>query len=136
MREIRKKCTLSEAMCKTGFTKGRECAEKNAQEITDKLNEHYKLSKNNVLMKGSRPETYRGGDLYGDYTRPGGRIRVFPYTKVKKDVVGSKTGLETLVHEWNHHYDYEGIGLNSSPHTAGFYKRTSTIYNQLKSVLD
>ena len=146
MREIKKKCTLSQAMCTTGFNNGRECAEKNAQEITDKLNKHYKLPMNKVIMKGTRPKTSRGGDLYGDYTYPSGKIRVFPYTKgrlnketgerINQQVIANKKGIETLIHEWNHHYDHRGIKLSESIHTAGFGIRTSTIYNQLKSVLD
>ena len=31
--------------------------------------------------------------------------------------------LETLLHEWVHHYDFTGLELDRSPHTSGFFNR-------------
>ena len=123
MRDVRSKCSsLKSAKCKASFEPDRKCVETNAQEITNLLNDYYKLPNNHVTVNGTRPMTYKGV--------------VFPYTRARQDVVANKQMLETLVHEWNHHYDYRAIGLSDSPHTAGFNKRTSTINKQLKTTLD
>ena len=34
-----------------------------------------------------------------------------------------KVFLETLLHEWVHHYDFTGLELDRSPHTSGFFNR-------------
>jgi len=136
MRAVRNKCTLDEAKCEVEFKIGKECARENALEITNKLNAHYKLPKNTLVFEGKRPSTWRGGEELGHYVHPSMKIRLYPYTGKLEKISGNKTALETLVHEWNHHYDHRGIGLSKSPHTSGFYKRVGTVYNQLKEPLD
>ena len=58
-------------------------------------------------------------------------ITMYNITAVKKQVVSIKTFMGTLLHEFMHHYDYTFLKFNSSPHTAGFYKRISDIENKL-----
>lgn len=59
---------------------------------------------------------------YG-YYKPGEKyIHVNNRTAVRGKILSSKTFLDTLLHEWMHHYDFCKLGLNSI-HTAGFYKR-------------
>lgn len=116
------------------FIKGQECVEDEAQSLLDRLNDHYGTPQNYIDVSGKRRSTGRG-ELRGYYKPGSTKIRVYPYTRAKQQVVAAKTFLRTVVHEWNHHYDEKKLDLNSI-HTAGFYSRTGKIYNQLKSVLD
>lgn len=67
---------------------------------------------------------------YGYYTcsfREGAvadaRIRIYHRTAVRQQVISPKVFLNTVLHEWVHHFDFAGLGLERSPHTAGFYAR-------------
>jgi hypothetical protein len=51
------------------------------------------------------------------------RIRIYHRTAVRQQVITPKVFLNTLLHEWTHHYDFAGLRLARSPHTAGFYAR-------------
>ncbi len=42
-----------------------------------------------------------------------------------------RTFLRTLLHEICHHLDYELLKLDDSFHTEGFFKRESSLFNQL-----
>lgn len=64
----------------------------------------------------------------GDYSHVGSMglgIRIWNLTAVKRQRVSNKTFLNTLLHELCHHIDCALLGITSSPHTAGFYKRIS-----------
>ena len=135
MREIREGCSLSKAKCDNRFNAHRECVEDNVQQLYDHLNDHYELPKNKVVVNGSRTDA-RGGDTHGYYRVGSGHTRIYPYTKVRKQVVANKTFLNTVIHEWMHHYDYNGINLQKSIHTSGFFKRIGTLNDQLKPVLE
>jgi hypothetical protein len=50
-------------------------------------------------------------------------IRIYHRTAVRQQVISAKVFLNTLLHEWVHHYDFAGLGLSRSPHTTGFYTR-------------
>lgn len=58
-------------------------------------------------------------------------IRVYHRTAVRGQVVGAGAFTNTLLHEWVHHYDFTGLGLRRSPHTAGFFARL----RQLRSLV-
>jgi hypothetical protein len=59
---------------------------------------------------------------YG-YYKPGSKyIYIHNRTAVQGKILAPKTFLDTLLHEWMHHYDFCKLRLNSI-HTAGFYKR-------------
>lgn len=82
----------------------------------------------------ARPQ-YAWGELHGDYTPAEGRrraaIRVWMRTAQHKRIVAFKTFLRTLLHELCHHLDYEHFKLAETFHTEGFYKRESSLTNQL-----
>src|SRR5437764_6812030 len=75
----------------------------------------------------------RGGKLelktYGYYrialesTPQRGSIRIYNLTAIRQQVLAPKVFLETLLHEWVHHYDFTGLQLDRSPHTSGFFAR-------------
>lgn len=82
-----------------------------------------------------RPQRHRtrGGKLelktYGYYriawesTPQRGTIRIYNLTAIRQQVLAPKVFLETLLHEWVHHYDFTGLQLDRSPHTSGFFAR-------------
>ena len=50
-------------------------------------------------------------------------IRIYNLTAMRQQVLAPKVFLETLLHEWVHHYDFTGLRLDRSPHTSGFFAR-------------
>lgn len=67
---------------------------------------------------------------YGTYKS--GSITINNKTAIRQTVVAPKTFLDTLIHEFMHHYDYEVLKLPVSLHTAGFYYRLGDIMKKLK----
>jgi hypothetical protein len=104
------------------------------QQLLDVLNEAAGLPpcKLTVVDRPQRHRT-RGGRLelktYGYYriaweTSPQkGTIRIYNLTAIRQQVLAPKVFLETLLHEWVHHYDFTGLQLERSPHTSGFFAR-------------
>jgi hypothetical protein len=60
------------------------------------------------------------------------RIRIYHRTAVRQQVISPKVFLNTLLHEWVHHYDFAGLHLARSPHTAGFYMRLRVLAEALE----
>jgi len=60
------------------------------------------------------------------------RIRIYHRTAVRQQVISPKVFLNTLLHEWVHHYDFAGLRLPRSPHTAGFYTRLRKLADALE----
>ena len=60
------------------------------------------------------------------------RIRIYHRTAVRQHVISPKVFLNTLLHEWVHHYDFGGLRLARSPHTAGFYTRLRVLAEALE----
>jgi hypothetical protein len=87
------------------------------------------------LVVADRPQRHRTRDgrlalkTYGYYriawaaAPPRGSIRIYNLTAIRQQVLAPKVFLETLLHEWVHHYDFTGLQLDRSPHTSGFYSR-------------
>lgn len=76
----------------------------------------------------------RGGRVvfrqYG-YYKPGSKyIYINNKTAVRGQTLAPKTFLNTLLHEWMHHYDHCRLGLNSI-HTRGFYLRLKDLQTKL-----
>ena len=59
------------------------------------------------------------------------RIRIYHRTAVRQQVITAKVFLNTLLHEWVHHFDFSGLRLPRSPHTAGFYTRLRSLADAL-----
>ena len=96
------------------------------------------------LTVADRPQTHRtrNGRLalktYGYYRvswddgQPArGTIRIYNLTAIRRQVLGPKVFLETLLHEWVHHYDFTGLELDRSPHTSGFFARIRSVASTL-----
>lgn len=68
---------------------------------------------------------------YGYYKPAGNYIYIFNRTAARGQILAPKTFLDTLLHEWMHHYDFKKLGLRSI-HSAGFYRRLSHLKEMLK----
>jgi len=92
-----------------------------------------------VEVLSARPHG-RWGELQGLYTTRQGarpaRVQLWMRTARQRRVVAFRTFLRTLLHELGHHLDYEHLRLADSFHTEGFYKRESSVFNQLVPALD
>jgi hypothetical protein len=71
------------------------------------------------------PRVARGG-------KPLGRIRMHNRTPARAAPVRGDAFLHTLLHEFCHHHDEEGLGLLQSFHTAGFFSRVRHLRQQLE----
>jgi hypothetical protein len=87
-----------------------------------------------VRVLAARPSA-SWGELHGLYVPARGRasalITVWMRTAKRGHVVAFRSFLRTLLHEICHHLDYEVFMLEESFHTAGFYKRESSLFHQL-----
>jgi hypothetical protein len=103
-----------------------------AEVICDEMCGALRISVLRVQVKQVRPSDGRG-ELHGLYQSAGRAqvISVWMYTAKRGQVVAYKTFLRTLIHEMGHHLDYELLKLRDSFHTDGFFKRESSLVNQL-----
>ncbi len=69
---------------------------------------------------------------YGYYKPAANYIYIYNRTAARGQILAPKTFLDTLLHEWLHHYDYKKLGLARSIHSAGFYKRLGHLKELLK----
>ena len=68
--------------------------------------------------------------LYG-LCAPDGTITLAFRTAVRRKVIAFKTYLNTLAHEFMHHYDRRRLELGASFHTRGFYERVRGLVGRL-----
>lgn len=104
------------------------------QGLADSLTTTLKVPGVRVRVFQVRPSNSRG-ELHGLYspreTSRNPEITVWMRTAKRRQVVAFRTFLRTLLHELCHHLDYTLFKLNDSFHTEGFYKRESSLLNQL-----
>lgn len=82
-------------------------------------NQYHKKSNNRVVYK-----------QYGYYRPKSNYIYIQNKTAVRGQDLAAKTFLDTLLHEWVHHYDTCKLKLNSI-HTKGFYLRLNDLKGKL-----
>lgn len=108
--------------------------ERLAQAICDELCGILRVPLLRVEVGDLRPFDRRS-ELHGLYVPAGqgkrDRISVWMKTAKRGQVVAFRTFLRTLLHEVCHHLDYELLRLRMSLHTDGFFKRESSLFNQL-----
>ena len=111
--------------------------QKKSQALLDYLCDKFKMPKCRVTVtKVPQPHaTNQRGSLkskeYGHYVPLTYEIVVYNVTAVRQQKVAIKTFMDTLLHEFIHHYDMTYLKLGKSPHTAGFYKRISDLKAKL-----
>ena len=96
------------------------------------LAETYGISVPALRVLGARPRSvWDGGhsELFGDYDFEQERIRVWMRTAVLGKVTSFRGLLHTLLHEFCHHLDREGLGFLETPHTRGFHSRVDELYH-------
>ena len=67
---------------------------------------------------------------YGYYKPDTNYIYIHNRTAARGQILAPKTFLDTLLHEWLHHYDFKKLRLNSI-HTRGFYERLKHLKQML-----
>jgi hypothetical protein len=96
------------------------------------LAQTYAVSRPKLRVLGARPRRRLEGmqsELFGDYDFEAKRIRVWMRTAVLGKVTSYRGLLNTLLHEFCHHLDREGLGFGATPHTRGFYSRIDHLYH-------
>ncbi|MDO8463589.1 MAG: hypothetical protein Q7S96_04990 [bacterium] len=68
---------------------------------------------------------------YGYYKPATRYVYITNRTAVRGQLLAAKTFLDTLLHEWVHHYDSVRLGLDSI-HTSGFYARLQSLKATLR----
>ncbi len=86
-----------------------------------------------VKVLSRRPSGSRG-EMHGLYESEDGKVDVLTVwmrTAKRKQTVAFRTFLRTVIHEFVHHLDFTCFDLPESFHTAGFFKRESSLVRQL-----
>ena len=100
--------------------------------VLEVLARTYRISRPGLRVLGARPRAvWEGGhsELFGDYDFEEKRIRVWMRTAVLGKVTSYRGLLHTLLHEFCHHLDREGLGFLETPHTRGFHARVDDLYH-------
>lgn len=111
--------------------------QKNAQKVLNYLCATYSIPQCKLVVTDNiqpHKTTTRGtlkSKILGHYKPSGKEITIFNRTAVRKQSVSIKCFIDTLLHEFMHHYDIEYLKLGGTLHTAGFYKRISDLRNKL-----
>jgi hypothetical protein len=103
------------------------------QRLANGICEQLKVRRIRMKVLAVRPRD-DSGELHGLYDGTDGRtpeISLWMSTAHHKRPVAVRTFLRTLLHEICHHLDYELFKLAETFHTEGFYKRESSLTNQL-----
>lgn len=98
-----------------------------AQLLVDKLSHYSGIEPVKVKISDTKQYHRKSGNRvvfkqYGYYNTQTKYIYIQNFTAVRGQPLASKSFLDTLLHEWLHHYDSLKLGLNSI-HSAGFYQR-------------
>jgi hypothetical protein len=115
----------------------RDAVERLSQALLSDLAGRFKVPRVRLRVLAVRPSG-NWGELHGLYepfedgTPP--LITVWMRTVARKQVVAFKTFVRTLLHELCHHLDYELLHLPETFHTEGFYKRESTLFQQIQGL--
>ena len=106
-----------------------------AQRLVDLLCDEFVLARKRVVVRDlPRPHRRRGGrivyELHGQ-CRKDGAIDLYARTAAQERPVAFKSLLETLLHEFVHHHDFDAFG--ASVHCGGFYERLGQLYRPMKT---
>lgn len=124
--------SLARELLKSKGTKERQSL---ASNILEELSNLAEITPVTVKISDSKQwHKKRGGKVafkqYG-YYKPGTKyIYITNRTAVRGQILAPKTFLDTLLHEWLHHYDTERLKLDSI-HTAGFYARLKDLKEKI-----
>ncbi|MCB9896983.1 MAG: hypothetical protein H6825_03150 [Planctomycetes bacterium] len=108
-----------------------------AQAYVDDLDALFGLPAKRVFMRDRpRPHKRRGGrivyELHG-LCHADGPIEVYTRTAAREQPVALLTLLDTLHHEWVHHFDFSAF--RASVHCRGFYERLRQLHDPARDWL-
>ena len=108
------------------------------QDLVGVLDEGFGLPSKRVLLRDRpRPHKRSGGrivyEVHGECD-PDGPLEVYTRTAARAQPVALKSLLDTLLHEWVHHFDF--ATFDESVHCDGFYERLAQVYRPLRDALD
>lgn len=96
------------------------------QSFLNWLTRHYKLPHVSLVVE-DMPRHKHGNTEYLGWYHPSTKlIRIYNRTAVRHDIISDGRFVETLIHEFIHHFDTYGLHIESM-HTAGFYRRIHTL---------
>jgi hypothetical protein len=106
-----------------------------ASSILEELSKLAEISSVRVTISDAKQwhKKYNGKVAFKQYGyyKPGKKyIYITNRTAVRGQILAPKTFLDTLLHEWLHHYDTERLKLDSI-HTAGFYARLKDLKEKI-----
>jgi len=106
------------------------------QLFSDELTKAFGVNDVVIVYTGKQPHSlnYDGvlrSKTLGTYYRSRSCIYLYKYTAKRNKLRATKSLLDTLLHEFVHHFDYTVLGLEKSLHTSGFYKRIGWLKNSL-----
>ena len=113
-------------------TEDADIRESIGQLLLDELSRCYKIIPPQLrVLDAAQKHSKKNGKLsrkiFGTYKS--GNIEITNRTAIREKVVASKTFLDTLIHEFMHHFDFFVLKLSRSLHTAGFFARLNEIKN-------
>ena len=110
--------------------------QKTAQALVGHLSKLYKINSPKVVITDKPRRSFGNGQTYGFYRHSGNpsgdTIVIYNTTAKTGKTVSIKSFADTLLHEFTHHYDTRYLKIESR-HTAGFYKRISSLKDNLTS---
>ncbi len=101
---------------------------RSSQKVVDGLCDGSGVHRIPVKVGGRR--LVRGKVEYYGFCGRNGYMTLYCRTARRNLFVAFKTYLNTLVHEYMHHYDWHGLRIHSM-HTAGFYQRVGDLYRRI-----
>ena len=106
-----------------------------SQQLLDELCDAARLDICNVKIRDTNQYHRRSGSKivmkqYGIYHPASKLISIANRTAARGQILAPKTFLDTLLHEWLHHYDTYYLKLRSI-HSAGFYARLNDLKMKL-----
>jgi len=108
------------------------------QQVVDVLDVCFELPAKRVFLR-DRPRPHRRSqgrvvyEVHGE-CNPDGPMEIYTRTAAYARPVALKSLLDTLLHEWIHHYDFTCFG--DSVHCEGFFERLAQVYRPLRDRLD
>jgi hypothetical protein len=109
-----------------------------SQALVDLLDGELEIPRKQVFLRDRpRPHRRSGGrivyELHGECD-PEGPLEIYTRTAAHGRPVALKSLLNTLLHEWVHHYDFSVF--DESVHCAGFYERLNQLYRPARGWVD
>ena len=106
--------------------------QKRAQALLDYLCDKYDLPPMRIRIV-DEPQLRRNGRTFeAFYYFKSKTVKVYNITAVKEYTVSIKVMAITILHEFMHHYDRYYLGIESTPHTKGFFERIKDLRSKLQ----